>query len=175
MTYKHVDSGGKVMNNIGGRVADKMSFLREYKFTIAFENSSYPGYTTEKLVEALIARTIPIYWGNPLVNHDFNPDCFINCHEFEDFDEVIDHVKKIDADDDLYHSYIAAPAFTNKVDNEFINEQNLLARLQQIFTGPTRSQVAGQFDRLKYLLNPARPADYLRLVARRWRNKRHQL
>jgi hypothetical protein len=58
--YKRVDSGGKYLNNIGGRVGDKYEFMREYKFTIAFENESYPGYTTEKIMEPMIVKSIPI-------------------------------------------------------------------------------------------------------------------
>ena len=127
--YKPVDSGGKVMNNVGGRVGDKLEFLRKYKFTITFENSSHPGYTTEKIMEALIADTIPIYWGNPLVYRDFNPDCFINCHDFDSFDEVISYVEKVDNDDELYRRYLSAPAFINGVDNEFVNEENVKRQL----------------------------------------------
>lgn len=37
--------------------------MRRYKFTIAFENQSYPGYVTEKIADALMAGTVPIYWG----------------------------------------------------------------------------------------------------------------
>ena len=43
---KQVDSGGSVYNNIGGRVADKLEFIKDYKFVISFENSVYDGYTT---------------------------------------------------------------------------------------------------------------------------------
>ena len=75
-----VDSGGKVLNNIGYRVEDKLKFYGKYKFSIAFENSQFPGYTTEKILHAFMANTVPIYWGNPLVGNDFNPDSFINCH-----------------------------------------------------------------------------------------------
>src|SRR5262249_543629 len=46
--YKRVDCGGAVRNNIGYRVKDKIEFMRDYKFSIAFENASAPGYTTEK-------------------------------------------------------------------------------------------------------------------------------
>ena len=70
--YKKVDSGGKIKNNLGYIVKDKLSFLQQYKFTIAFENSSYPGYTTEKLLQAFVTNTIPIYWGNPLIHKEFN-------------------------------------------------------------------------------------------------------
>ena len=69
--YKPVDSGGRYKNNVGGPIQGgskgKIEFLRSYKFNIAFENGSYPGYTTEKIWEAMMARTLPIYWGNPLI------------------------------------------------------------------------------------------------------------
>src|SRR5205085_7165118 len=51
--YKRVDSGGRLMNNIGGPVKNKLEFIGRYKFTIAFENSSQPGYTTEKIFEPM--------------------------------------------------------------------------------------------------------------------------
>ena len=41
--YKLVHSGGKVRNNVGGRVPDKVKFISDYKFNIAFENASHPG------------------------------------------------------------------------------------------------------------------------------------
>lgn len=174
MHYKTVDCGGKIMNNIGGRVGNKLDFLRGYKFTIAFENSSYPGYTTEKIAEALLANTIPIYWGNPLVARDFNPDGFINCHDFNNFDEVIDHVIRVDKDDDLYRKYISAPAFTNRVDNEFVNAKNLSKQFEMIFAGPRKSEVASSFDKLKYWIHPARPRDYAAFVTRHWKHKRRE-
>ena len=49
--YKKVDSGGKWMNNMGGRVKDKLAFDRTHKFSIVCENSASPGYTTEKIVQ----------------------------------------------------------------------------------------------------------------------------
>lgn len=62
--YKRVDSGGGWRNNIGGAVENKHSWLQNYKFNICFENSSYPGYLTEKLFDAYNAGCIPIYWGD---------------------------------------------------------------------------------------------------------------
>ena len=55
---KRVDSGGRAFNNIGGPIPAgspaKLDFLRAYKFNLAFENASLPGYTTEKIVEAYV-------------------------------------------------------------------------------------------------------------------------
>ena len=50
--YKAVDCGGGLMNNIGALVPQDqtIAFRRPYKFTIAFENASHPGYTTEKIM-----------------------------------------------------------------------------------------------------------------------------
>ena len=148
-TYKKVDSGGRVLNNIGHLVGDKLDFLSNYKFTIAFENESHPGYTTEKILHALIARTIPIYWGNPLVSRDFNPRAFINCHDYESFDGVVERVKDIDGDDDLYRAYLSEPCFANGFDNEFISEANVLARFERIFSEKEMPRVARKSDFVK--------------------------
>lgn len=63
-SYRRVDSGGRFLNNMGGRVKDKFAFQSECKFSFCFENSSTPGYITEKLIQAAAAKTIPIYWGD---------------------------------------------------------------------------------------------------------------
>lgn len=89
--YKHVDAPGQSMNNMpslddayaGVNMWDrKRTFLSHYKFTIAFENFSYRGYNTEKLTDPLLAGSVPIYLGNPEIARHFNPDCFINAHDY---------------------------------------------------------------------------------------------
>jgi hypothetical protein len=132
--YKRVDAGGKSRNNIGYLVKDKQEFLRRYKFTIAFENSCYPGYTTEKLMQALVADTVPIYWGNPAVAVDFDPAAFINCHDYDSFDAVIERVKEVDADEALYRSYLAAPFFPGGRPNECVDDERIFRAFDRIFT-----------------------------------------
>lgn len=100
--YKKIDSGGLVLNNVGYHVLNKDEFLRNYKFTIAFENCISEGYTTEKILDAFNCNTIPIYYGNPLINSEFNNDSFINCHEFTNFDDVIKRIIELDNDDESY-------------------------------------------------------------------------
>lgn len=107
--YKTLASGGRYRNNVGGPVADKIDFAKGYKFSIAFENSGARGYTTEKIVEAFASETVPIYWGNPDIAREFNPEAFINCHDFNSFDELIEYVKKVDEDDELYLKMVKAP------------------------------------------------------------------
>lgn len=88
--YKPVDAPGLSMNNMASidpvpGTADwnaKVAFLRRYKFVIAFENSSWPGYNTEKLTHAIEADTVPIYWGDPEIARSFNAARFINARAF---------------------------------------------------------------------------------------------
>ncbi|MCO6498727.1 MAG: hypothetical protein J5I50_13835 [Chitinophagaceae bacterium] len=117
--YKQVDSGGRYLNNVGGPVADKMEFIENYKFVLSFENSCYPGYTTEKIVEPMIVDSIPVYWGNPEIGRDFNSKSFINIHDFPSYEKAIEEIIKIDKDDELYRSYLMRPWFK---DNSFPQE-----------------------------------------------------
>jgi hypothetical protein len=148
--YRRVDSGGKVLNNLGYRVDDKMEFLKQYKFTIAFENSSWPGYTTEKLIQPLLAGSIPIYWGNPLVYRDFNPEAFVNCHDYDSFDEVVEQIRRIDTDDDLYRKYREAPAFPADGPRAGALESNVIDRFRQIFSEARPMRPPRRLDMARY-------------------------
>ena len=111
--YKQVASGGGYLNNVGGRVPDKHDFVRRYKFSMVFENGSYPGYTTEKLLDGLVANTVPIYWGNPRAGEDFNPKAFLNYHDFASPKRLIERVIELDGDDDAYRAMLREPIFAD--------------------------------------------------------------
>jgi hypothetical protein len=88
--YKPVDAPGRSMTNMSGidpvpgqiDWKAKIEFLRPYKFVIAFESGSSPGYNTEKLTHAIEADTVPIYWGDPEIGRSFNIGRFINAHDY---------------------------------------------------------------------------------------------
>jgi len=48
------------------------------------------------------------------VVNDFNPTTFINARDFENFDELVEYIIKVDNDDELYASYFKEPIFSNK-------------------------------------------------------------
>lgn len=134
--YRRVDSAGKVLNNMeGGYIENKSDFLNNYKFTIAFENSSFPGYSTEKLIHPLMVGSIPIYWGDTEIEKDINPDCFINVHNYRSFDEVIDRIKEIDADSDLWRKYVTSPILKDNTMPEHFKEEQYIQYFDRIFTG----------------------------------------
>lgn len=132
--YKQVDSGGGHLNNIGRKVSNKLEFISNYKFMIAYENSSYAGYTTEKIYEPMTVNTIPIYWGNPLVHRDFNTKSFINYYDYEDEEAMIEQIIKIDNDDDLYRKMLEESFFLNNEPNKYIQKEAVLKQFDYIFT-----------------------------------------
>jgi len=121
--YKKVDSGGRFLNNIGKPVANKLNFIKDYKFTIAFENSSLPGYVTEKIVEPMVVNSMPIYWGNPNIELDFNKDSFIYVNEFPSIEKVIEEVIRLDKDDNAYLKKISEPWLS---ENDYYNNKKKL-------------------------------------------------
>lgn len=147
--YKKVNSGGRFLNNIGEPegVPDKLAFQKQHKFAIAFENTSHAGYATEKIVQAFAAKTVPIYWGDPLIENVFNPEAFINCHKYDSFADVVCEVARIDQDDAAYQRMINAPALINQ---NLIEEtrQSLRAFLFHIFDN--EYEAAFRRDRVGY-------------------------
>lgn len=130
--YKKIDSGGPLFNNIGyvlpygdDAMKAKLEWLPKYKFNMCFENSSYPGYATEKLYEALLGNTIPIYWGSQTIEVDFNPKAFLNWYDYKNDDEFLNAIIELDKDPDKYMNMYLQPMFSNDV-NRFMKINNFL-------------------------------------------------
>lgn len=142
--YKKVDSGGKVLNNLGGCVVDKLSFLNEYKFTIAFENSRHPGYVTEKIVESMLSNSIPIYWGDRQVLVDeINPQSIVDANEPEDcqslerhFEQIVEEIVRLDQDDDSYLDKMAEPWLLDNRPSPYLTSNCAPNFFRQIFATP---------------------------------------
>ena len=132
--YKKVDSGGKAFNNINKYVDDKIQFISQYKFTIAFENSSVSGYTTEKLMEPMLVKSLPIYWGNPNVNQDFNIKSFIEIKNKSDIDQAINNIIKLDTNDELYLERLSHPWLVTDTYKQW--EHSLTMFFNSIFNQP---------------------------------------
>jgi hypothetical protein len=78
----------------------KIAFIGTFGYNLCFENSYFPGYHTEKLLQAWVMESIPLYFGAKTVSLDFQAQCFINLAEhanIEDFwrsvSELTDHRK----------------------------------------------------------------------------------
>ena len=103
--YKKIDMGGKYNNNVG-TINNKIDFLSNYKFSIAMENTEADGYSSEKILESFLSGTIPIYYGNYMIDEYINPKSFILIRGEKDMMEKIKYIKKIDNDDELYRNIL---------------------------------------------------------------------
>ena len=135
--YKKVDCGGRWMNNIGGPVSDKRKFQSEYKFSIAFENNAYrpqhPGYTTEKIMEPMTVNSIPIYWGNPKIDLEFNTKSFVNFYDFKSENDMIEYIIELDKDDNKYLEMLNQTWFIDYNIPENNKIENIKSFLYKIF------------------------------------------
>ena len=86
-----------------GRIAgkahegSKYDLLSNYRFNICFENSIFPGYYTEKLLQAWVGGCVPLYYADPWFAADFNPKAAINRANFRSLQEFADHVAEINS------------------------------------------------------------------------------
>ena len=108
--YKTVDSLGRHnhtrcrtslpdwdMDTPGG--LEKLHMQKHYRFSICFENSTTntDWAMTEKVIQALMVGSIPIYWGSQAIYEYIPPEAFIDVRKFNNFDAVIDHIKRLEA------------------------------------------------------------------------------
>lgn len=114
--YKKVDSLGRHLNNVEkagtgfvGYEQDCISLKNPYKFSIASENATFAGYTSEKVFTSFCAHTVPIYWGDPNVDLNVNPKAIIWMKNGMSFEELIDKIKEVDENDDLWCQMISEP------------------------------------------------------------------
>lgn len=130
-SIKRVDCAGRLHNNMNGVIRGrgdqkyKIDWYKPYKFNITMENTSSRGYATEKIIDAMFANCIPIYWGSESIADDFNPNSFINCHNFNSDEAIIDYIFTLDNDDVKYQTILEQPWFSNGIP-DFVQPENVL-------------------------------------------------
>lgn len=131
--YRRIDSCGTALNNMeNGFVLPRdlescVNFHKRYKFNLCFENSfdetSDTIYITEKLINAYVYGTVPIYWGSDKVTKWFNEKAFVNCNG-KSSGEIVELIKRIDSDNDLYFEMLSQPLFKEEYRNIDFHKMN---------------------------------------------------
>jgi alpha(1,3/1,4) fucosyltransferase len=78
-----------------GAIPDKMAVLKNYRFAIAYENSTESGYVTEKIWDCFAAGVVPVYWGAPNIEKYVPSDCFIDRRKFENDEALLAFLQKM--------------------------------------------------------------------------------
>lgn len=135
---KKITSGGRYCNTIGGPLAPggaaKYAFNVPHKFNLCFENKEIEGYTTEKLVEAMWARCVPIYWGNPRVGEEFNTRSMLCRYDYPDDASFIEKILEVDRDEEQYRSLLEEPYFIDNTPNQYYDEDRLMDFFERIIS-----------------------------------------
>lgn len=84
----------------------KADGLAPYRYSVVIENSRQFGYFTEKLIDALLLKTVPIYWGAPDIRMYFDTRGMIVCQNEA---EILDAISRLSEND-----YESRRAFTEK-------------------------------------------------------------
>lgn len=95
-------------------------------YSVIIENIREKDYFTEKIVDACLCNTVPIYWGAPNISDYFDHRGMIICSNESD---IINALETITIDD--YHSKLKW-ILKNKVNA--INHANLLVRASEIIS-----------------------------------------
>ena len=159
--YRKVDSVGSYLNNSGFIVrrnnGTKQEFQKKCKFTLCFESTKNEGFFTEKLTDAFLSGTIPIYYGSSTAKDFFNRKAYIDVSDFPTFEDAINKIIEIDNNDELYLSMLNEPILNNKNDIEriYTEESEFIKYIfnQEYSKCYRRSRVYIPYDHEKYVLN----------------------
>jgi hypothetical protein len=100
-------------------IRDKMELLSAYKFSLCFENTLYPGYVTEKLLEAYGIGSVPLYWGLDSYGY-FNKKSFLNLADYPNVALYIEAIKRISENQSLANSMMCQPLLRKPFDIELL-------------------------------------------------------
>jgi len=110
----------------------KIEVAGKFKFSICFENSYVDGYITEKLVDAYIAKTIPIYWGSHSLEEGMNQDAIILVRNKSDFPDVIDKIMSIESNPEKFFKIVNQPLFHNNTFPSSLSDETLADFLENV-------------------------------------------
>jgi len=113
---------------------DKLEALKDYRFHVVLENSSFEHYFSEKLTDCILAGTYPIYYGCPNLDEYFTQNSYqrIDIHNFEDSVKIIDNAIKEELDKKFRAELLEARELTLYKHNLF---PMLIGHIQGIETG----------------------------------------
>ena len=95
----NVDFYGRDLNPIDS----KLEGLKDYNFSVAIENGPFENYFTEKILDCMLAGTMPIYYGCPNIGDFFNTDGMIIFKDREHLHSIITNL-----DVEFYNSRLEA-------------------------------------------------------------------
>jgi hypothetical protein len=90
----------RILHNINPEEClSKISVLRNYKYSICFENAAFKGGISEKIIDCFVAGVIPIYLGAKDIDLFIPKKSFIDVRDFSNWTELYNYLISIDETD----------------------------------------------------------------------------
>ncbi len=107
----------------------KQNILEKYHFNLAFENTNFPYYCTEKIWDSIQGYCLPIYYGkNNTIYEDFPKKSFIDYCDFNNFYELFDYIQSISSEEFVHRMNLCINVF-----NESVHKRRLLGKRQSMW------------------------------------------
>lgn len=124
-----VDVFGAVARNTKYTQAkNKYELSQDYKFVLAFENDLYPGYVTEKPVEAWATGAVPLYWGLDPAGY-INQNSLINMANFYSMEAFVERVSEVNSSRELWEAHASQPFLSREP-----NLDDVIANLKRVLS-----------------------------------------
>lgn len=148
-------------------IENKFEALDPYKFHLVIENHRAPHLWSEKLADAFLACTVPIYCGCPNVLDYFPEESLIRI-DIDDFDTSLRTIRSALAKEGEYERRLPAILEARR---RVLYEYNLPAMLNRIITSaPTATEPASGVIHCRRTMRTHHPSDLLRFLAWRGNN-----
>ena len=152
MEYLPIDSYGSWRRNCAldedrGYIT-KLDVIKQYKFTIAFENAVSKDYVTEKFFEPLIVGSVPVYLGAPNIEM-FSPGerAFIDVRNYASPKSLADDIMKYCQDISKYNVLLGwkkKPLSGGM--KKLINEQQVHAFIRMVMLAKNRIELLNKTE-----------------------------
>ena len=103
------------------------------------ENTEGEGYLSEKIIDSYLSGTIPIYYGDYMVDEHINPETYILIRGEKDIKNKIEYIKEIDNNDELYQKIIRKRVllnydYANQITKDFASFFEHIFRQNKMFS-----------------------------------------
>ena len=116
----------EIFGKLGKKISNKNEALKDFNFNICFENDLYPGYVTEKAVEAYMSGCIPV-WRGLDTGKFLNQDAIIDVTNLS-IEEAVSKVLQVSKEPELISQMRSAPLL-----NRTINLDEIIMTLLKIY------------------------------------------
>ncbi len=114
-------------------IDDKWDAIAPYKYHIVLENSVIPDYWTEKLADAFLGFSLPVYYGCPNITEYFSPEA-LRVIDIDDFERSISTLGEL-IERDLFDRHLEA---ITRARADVLDRYNIFQMMSEICREPAR-------------------------------------